>query len=111
MVIAPSSTLMLTPADSARAIASVYTVSLLATLPLVAAGIAALGLRKASAEVRALVWRSAVVALLVMFIGRQLPLHWIAWVVPSLLAAPLVALGRMQVGTSPSQASGFADGL
>ena len=32
------------------------------------------------AEARALVWRSAVVALLVVLVGRQLPLHWLAWV-------------------------------
>jgi len=93
-MIASPATLLLTPADSARAIASVYTVSLLATLPLVVAAAAAVALRRSSAEVRALVWRSAVVTLLVMFIGRQLPLHWIAWVVPSLLAAPL-GVGRM----------------
>jgi len=41
-----------------------------------------------------------VVALLVVYVGRQLPLHWMAWVVPSALAAPLVALGRAQVTAS-----------
>src|SRR6185369_5818750 len=101
----------LTPADSARAIASVYTVSLLATLPLGAAAVSAVVLRGASAEVRALVWRSAVVTLLVMFIGRQLPLHWMAWVVPSLLAAPLVALGRMQMAAHPAGTTSDAAGL
>ena len=59
--------------------------------------IAAFFLRRASAEARSLIWRSAIVALLIVFVGRQLPLHWIAWVVPSALAAPLVALGRVQV--------------
>ena len=84
-------------ADAARAVETVYTVALLATLPLVAAGVAAFCLRGASAAARVLVWRSAVVALALVFVGRQLPLHWIAWVVPSALAAPLIALGRVQV--------------
>lgn len=84
-------------ADAARGVETVYTVALLATLPLVAAGVAAFFLRGASAAARVLVWRSAVVALALVFVGRQLPLHWIAWVVPSALAAPLIALGRVQV--------------
>ena len=74
-----------------------YTVSLLATVPLLIVAILAFALRRSSAEGRTLVWRSAIAALLVVFIGRQLPLHWMAWVVPSALAAPLVALGRVQV--------------
>jgi len=93
--------LLMTHADSARSVASVYTVSLLATVPLVIVAFAAFFLRRAGAEARSLIWRSAIVALLMVFIGRQLPLHWFAWVVPSALAAPLVALGRVQVtGTS-----------
>jgi beta-lactamase regulating signal transducer with metallopeptidase domain len=90
-------TLLLTQADSARAVASVYTVSLLATVPLVIVAIVAFALRRSSAEGRTLVWRSAIAALLVVFVGRQVPLHWVAWGVPSALAAPLVALGRIQV--------------
>jgi beta-lactamase regulating signal transducer with metallopeptidase domain len=90
-------TVLLTQADSARAVATVYTVSLLATVPLVIVAVLAFLLRRSSAEGRTLAWRSAVVALLVVYVGRQLPLHWIAWVVPSALAAPLVALGRVQV--------------
>jgi bla regulator protein BlaR1 len=96
-MIAPATTLLLTQADSARAIATVYTVSLLATLPLVVAGLAAFALRSAGAQARLLVWRSAVIALLVLFIGRQLPLHACAWALPATLAAPLIALGRVQV--------------
>lgn len=84
-------------ADSAQAVTTVYTASLLATLPIVLAAVAALGLRRASAEGRVLVWRSAIVALLLIFFGRQLPLHWMAWAVPATLATPLVALGRVQV--------------
>lgn len=88
------------PADSAQAVTTVYTASLLVTLPIVLAGIAALFLRRSTAEGRVLVWRSAVVALLIVFIGRQLPLHWVAWVVPAALATPLVALGRVQVASA-----------
>jgi beta-lactamase regulating signal transducer with metallopeptidase domain len=96
------------PLDSARAVAAVYTVSLLATLPILFAGIAALLMRRASAEGRVLVWRSALVVLLLMFVGRQLPLHSMAWVVPSSLAAPLVALGRVQVTANAIHALGAA---
>jgi hypothetical protein len=98
-MLAPSP-LLLAQADSARAIASVYTVSLLATAPMLLAIVAAFVLRRASAEARALVWRSAIAALIVVVIGRQLPLQWIAWVVPAFFATPLVALGRMQVGAA-----------
>ena len=90
-------TMLLTQADSARAVATVYTLSVLATVPLVIVAIAAFFLRRASAEARSLIWRSAIVALLIVFIGRQLPLQWIAWVVPWALARPLVVLGRVQV--------------
>jgi len=96
--------LLLTQADSARAVASVYTVSLLATVPLALAALGVLLLRRSTAEARVLVLRAAIAALLLVFIGRQLPLQWVAWVVPSALAAPLIALGRVQV-TSASMAS------
>ena len=96
------------PADSARAVATMYTASLLALLPVaVAAGIA-LALRRSSAQGRTLAWRSAVVVLLLIVVGRQFPLHWMAWVVPSTLAAPLVALGRVQV-TSVNAALGVGE--
>jgi beta-lactamase regulating signal transducer with metallopeptidase domain len=97
---------LIAAADSARAVATVYTASLLATLPIILAALGALSLRRAGAEARVLVWRSAMVALLLMFIGRQLPLHWVAWVVPSTLAAPLVALGRVQVTAAESNTAG-----
>lgn len=84
-------------ADSARAAASVYTASLLATAPIVAAAVGALALRRASAEGRVLVWRAAAVLLLVAFMGRVLPLRLAGWSVPSVVAAPLVALGRIRV--------------
>src|SRR5262245_28528292 len=102
-------TILLAQADSARAIASVYTVSLLTVLPIGLAAIAAIGLRRAGAEARALVWRSAVVASLVVFVGRQLPLQWVAWVVPSFLATPLIALGRVEVSAASLQAGAIDD--
>lgn len=98
----------LTPADSARAVSTVYTASLLAMLPIALAIVAALALRRRSAEGRALVWRSAIVALLVVYAGRQLAFHWMDWVLPTALAAPLIALGRVQV-TSATVASPMAD--
>jgi beta-lactamase regulating signal transducer with metallopeptidase domain len=84
-------------ADSARAAASVYTASLLATAPIVAAAIGAFAMRRAAAEGRVLVWRVAVVMLLVALAGRLLPLRLAGWSVPSIVAAPLVALGRIRV--------------
>ena len=89
---------VLVQADSAQAVAGVYSVSLLATLPIIASGAAWIALRRASAESRVLVWRTAIAALLLLFVGRMLPLSWTAWAVPATLAAPLVALGRIHVG-------------
>jgi len=88
---------MFSPGDSARAVATVYTTSLIALAPVAVAACIALGLRRVNAQGRALAWRSAIVVLLLIAVGRQFPLHWMAWVVPSALAAPLVALGRVQV--------------
>jgi len=88
----------LAQADSAQAVAGVYSVSLLATVPIAAAAGVVFALRRSSAEARVLVWRSAIAALLVVVIGRALPLHWVAWVMPTTLAAPLVALGRVGIG-------------
>jgi len=70
---------------------------LLALVPVALAAGIPLTLRRANAQGRNLAWRSAVVVMLLIVAGRQLPLHWMAWVVPSALAAPLVALGRVQV--------------
>ena len=88
-------------------LATIYTAALLATLPVVVAGVASFALRRAGAEARSLVWRSAIAALLVVFIGRQQPQHWIALVVPSAIAAPLVELGRasMMVSGAPAIAA------
>ncbi|HVX41604.1 MAG TPA: M56 family metallopeptidase [Gemmatimonadaceae bacterium] len=106
---------MWAPADSARAVATVYTVSLLATLPIAAAAVGALVLRRASAASRTAMLRAAVFALLIAYVARHLPMHWFAWTVPAPLAAPLVELGRIQVMSAPASAAGggfsFADAL
>jgi beta-lactamase regulating signal transducer with metallopeptidase domain len=102
--------LMLAQADSARAVSAVYTVSLLATFPLAVAALAAFALRRANAEARTLVWRSAIVALLLAFVGR-IPGHALAWVVPAILSAPLVALGRVQVTGTSVQSLGSAQDI
>lgn len=90
----------LTPADSARAVGAVYTVSLLAILPIVVATASAFALRRARAEGRVLVWRAAIVLLMSMFVARPFLSHSMAWVVPAALATPLVALGRVQMMAS-----------
>jgi beta-lactamase regulating signal transducer with metallopeptidase domain len=107
-MLAPLPIGFIAPADSAQAVATVYTASLLVMAPVCIAAIAAFALRHQSAAARVLVWRSALAALLLIFIGRQLPLQWVAWVVPSALATPLVALGRVQVTTAPG-AAGHSD--
>ena len=96
---------LLTPADSARAVSTMYTASLLAILPIVFAILAALAMRRRSAEGRALVWRSAIIALLLIYVGHQLSFHWMDWALPSALAAPLVALGRIQVTSGTVQST------
>lgn len=102
--------LLLTPADSARAVGDVYGVSLLATVPLLVALVAFLALRGQGAGTRVLIWRSAVVAMLAVYVGRFLPFHWMAWVVPEGLASPLVALGRAQLAVAGSIPRGEGDG-
>src|ERR1041385_3116139 len=93
----PIGGLPVSAADSARAAASVYTASLLATVPIVAALIGALALKRATAEARVLVWRAAIGAMLIALFGRAVPLSWTAWSVPSIVADPLIALGRIEV--------------
>ncbi len=102
-----ASSLLMAQADSARAVSAVYTVSLLATFPLGVAALAAFALRRANAEARTLVWRSTIVALLLAFVGR-IPGHAMAWVVPAILSAPLVALGRVQVTAASMRSLGGA---
>lgn len=91
---------MLTPADSARAVGAVYTVSLLALFPIGIAATLAITLRRARAEGRVLVWRAAIVVLLATLIARPFVTQTMAWVVPAALSTPLVALGRVQMTTA-----------
>ncbi len=97
---------MQTPADSARAVAGMYTVSLLAIVPLLVAAIAAILLRRSPAGTRSLIWRSAVLALLITYVVRQLPIPGMAWVLPNALAAPLIMLGRVQVSSGSAALPG-----
>ena len=68
-------------AESARIVTAVYATALVAALPVVAAAVSAWMVRKATADARAMVWRAAIVSLVVVIIGRALPMHWMAWVV------------------------------
>lgn len=90
-----------TPADSAHAVGDVYSVSLVATLPVLAAVVAFLFLRQSNAGTRAIVWRCALTGLLAIYAGRFVPWQWMAWVLPELLARPLVALGTVQLDVPP----------
>ena len=83
-----------------------YGITLLATLPLVGAAVALVLLRRSGAGGRAVACRAAVVALLAMYAGRFLPVHWMVWIVPEGLATPLVALGRVQLSIVASLAGG-----
>jgi beta-lactamase regulating signal transducer with metallopeptidase domain len=96
-MLTPIAGLPVSAADSARAAASVYTASLLATVPVVAAVLGAVALRRAAAEARVLVWRAAIGAMLIALFGRAIPLSWTGLSVPSIVADPLIALGRIQV--------------
>ncbi len=99
--------LALAHAESARIVAAVYSMALVAVVPIVVAAAAAWMIRRSAADARAVVWRSAIVALVVVILGRLAPLHWIAWVVPSFFAAPLVALGRLQVTADSAHSAGL----
>ncbi|MGH7617411.1 MAG: M56 family metallopeptidase [Gemmatimonadaceae bacterium] len=105
---ASSGLLVTAHALSARAVAGVYATALVAALPVAAAAIAGWMVRRSSADTRAMVWRAAIVALVVVIVGRQVPVHWVAWIVPSIFAGPLVALGRVQVTADSSHSVGIA---
>lgn len=89
--------LALAPLDSARVVSTVYSLSLVTLVPFAGAAVAALAVRRMSAATRALVWRTAVVMLMVVAAAQLVPARWEAWVLPSALADPLVALGRHAV--------------
>jgi beta-lactamase regulating signal transducer with metallopeptidase domain len=95
-----------TPADSARVVGDVYSASLVATLPVLVALIWFLVLRRSNAGTRAIMWRCALSALVIIYAGRLVPWQWMAWVLPELLARPLVALGTVQLDVPPGLAEG-----
>jgi beta-lactamase regulating signal transducer with metallopeptidase domain len=95
----------LTPADSARAVGDVYSASLVATVPVLVAVVAFFFLRQSTSGTRAIVWRCALLSLLVICAGRFVPWQWMVWVLPELLARPLVALGTAQLDVPPGVAS------
>jgi beta-lactamase regulating signal transducer with metallopeptidase domain len=99
---------LVAPADSARVAAAIYGVSLLSLAPVALAAAGALTLRHATAGTRFFVWRAAVIAVLLCVAGRLSPAHWTAWVLPSLIAAPLVELGRVQMAAVPELIRGGA---
>lgn len=99
-----SASLFITPADSARAAAQAYTASLLTCIPLAIALACAWAWRSSPAGRRALVWKSAAIALLVICLGRFTPSSWFAWSVPAGLAAPLIVFGRLQLTASAATA-------
>jgi beta-lactamase regulating signal transducer with metallopeptidase domain len=82
----------------------VYSISLVATLPLLIALIAFLWLRQSNAGTRAVIWRCTIAGLLIIVAGRFAPWQWMAWVLPELLARPLVALGTVQLDVAPGAA-------
>lgn len=91
---------LLTPADSARAVAGGYSVSLLLVIPLVLAAAAVLVSRSRGhgRSVEALAWRGALLCMAGIVVVSALPLGWKAWVMPQVLAAPLVSLGVATMG-------------
>jgi beta-lactamase regulating signal transducer with metallopeptidase domain len=53
--------------------------------------------RRTPAGTRALIWRSATIAVPVVCVGNLLQLHSLTAAVPGALAAPLIALGQLQL--------------
>ena len=108
----PALTLLASPADAARVLSWLYTVSLVASLPFAAAALAAFLLRRAPAGTRALVWRSAALVAPLVCLGHLLELNRLTAVVPAMLSGPLVTLGRLQLtdGSGAVAVLGVGDG-
>jgi beta-lactamase regulating signal transducer with metallopeptidase domain len=88
---------LLSPADSARAVAGAYNTSLLlAAIPLLGGFGLAIAGQRLSRGATALAWRVAVVAMGVVAMGALFPASWRAWVLPELLVAPLQSLGTVE---------------
>lgn len=103
---APASGLIVIRADSARVVGEAYGFSLLVTLLLVFAVVLAVVLRRASAGTRALAWRCAIGAVLAVIAGHVTALQWTAWVLPGVLAQPLIAIGGAQLTHLPGAVGG-----
>lgn len=88
------------PAQSAGVLAQLYTLSLTTTIPAVAAALVAFTAHRSSAAHRALVWRSASVAVGLICVGHLLALQMVTAAVPEALARPLVTLGKLQLTDS-----------
>ena len=102
------STVVLAPLDSARVVSTVYSLSLVSVVPFVAAAVAAAMVRRLSAGTRALVWRAAIVTLLIIAGAQLVPFRWEAWVLPAALADPLIAIGREAMRASAPARDGTA---
>ncbi len=93
--------LLLAPADSARAVGVAYNTSLLLLVPpaLVVLGLAVMrSARGGGAALEVLLWRAAVLAMTTVTIGMILPAVWRIWVLPGVLATPLLSLGAAESG-------------
>lgn len=97
-----------TPADSARTIGDVYSISLVATVPIFVAATVLLVWRHSNAGSRAVLWRCAFIAVLAVYGGRFMPWHWMAWILPEPLTRPLVALGSLQLVATAEQGPGHS---
>lgn len=84
----------------ARLLATIYTVTLTSTVPMLAGAVVWICSRRSSYGSQALVWRSATVAVALVCLGNLFALHTVTAVVPPSLAAPLVALGKLQLADS-----------
>ncbi len=99
------------PGDATRVLGMLYSVSVLSLFPLVAAIIAAAILKRRNAGERALVWRSAIIVLLVVLAGEALPFQLKAWIVPQELASPFIVFGRAQLAVLEQLAPHSGGGL
>lgn len=99
------------PGAATRVIGMLYSVSALSLFPLGAAIIAAAILKRRNAGERALIWRSAIIVLLVVLAGEVLPFQLKAWIVPQELASPFIVFGRAQLAVLEQLASHSGEGF
>jgi beta-lactamase regulating signal transducer with metallopeptidase domain len=97
--------LALDPVWSPEVLLLLYNTALRATLLLVLFALAARLLRRSSASVLSALWAVSLLALIPLPTLRAMPLYWSAHVVPSLLAAPIIAIGRTMVAQSSPDAA------